>query len=66
VLTRHPLVLQSLAMGDRLMVTVASAAAAAGELVQALEGAGLTRVSAERASPNLEDLFVQIVRWQEE
>jgi ABC-2 type transport system ATP-binding protein len=65
VLAGHPLVLQSLAMGDRLMVTVESAAAASGELVQALEGAGLTRVSVEKASPNLEDLFVQIVRRQE-
>ncbi len=66
VLKGHPLVLQSLAMGDRLMLTVASAAQAAGPLREALEGAGLTGVSLGPAEPSLEDLFVQIVRRQEE
>jgi len=66
VLRRHPLVQQELAMGDRLMLTVAAAAQAAGPLAQALKQAGLTEVSVTPAEPNLEDLFVQIVRRQEE
>jgi ABC-2 type transport system ATP-binding protein len=66
VLRGHPLVLQSLAMGDRLMLTVKDAAAAAAPLTAALEGAGLTGVALSPAAPNLEDLFVQIVRRQEE
>ncbi len=66
VLGGHPVVLQSLAMGDRLMVTVKNAAEATPQLIQALEGAGLTQVSVAPAAPNLEDLFVQIVRRQEE
>lgn len=66
VLHRHPLVQQALAMGDRLMLTVAAAAQAAGPLAQALKQAGLTQVSVTPAEPNLEDLFVQIVRRQEE
>jgi ABC-2 type transport system ATP-binding protein len=65
VLSGHPLVRQSLAMGDHLMLTVESAAAAAGPLKEVLEGAGLTGVALAPASPNLEDLFVQIVRRQE-
>jgi ABC-2 type transport system ATP-binding protein len=66
VLRGHPLVLQSLAMGDRLMLTVQNAAAAAAPLKTALEAAGLTGVTLAPAAPNLEDLFVQIVRRQEE
>ncbi len=66
VLSGHPLVLQSLAMGDRLMITVENAAAATGPLRETLEEAGLSGVVLEPASPNLEDLFVQIVRRQEE
>jgi len=62
VLSTHPLVRQSLAMGDRLMVTVDNADAAMAPLREALEQAGLTGVSLERAAPNLEELFVQIVR----
>ena len=65
VLEVHPLVQQCLAMGDRLMLTVASRAQAAGPLKEALEAAGLTEVSISPAEPNLEDLFVQIVRRQE-
>ena len=44
------------------MLTVDDAAAAMGPLTEALEQAGLTEVSIEPANPNLEDLFVQIVR----
>jgi ABC-2 type transport system ATP-binding protein len=65
-LSDHPLVLLSLAMGDRLMITVRNAAEATGPLTEALESAGLTGVAIEPAAPNLEDLFVQIVRRQEE
>ncbi|MCX5893878.1 MAG: ABC transporter ATP-binding protein [Deltaproteobacteria bacterium] len=66
ILSGHPLVQQSLAMGDHLMLTVESAAQAAGPLTEALEQAGLSEVSVAPAEPNLEDLFVQIVRKQEE
>ncbi|MGA9753706.1 MAG: ABC transporter ATP-binding protein [Desulfobaccales bacterium] len=62
VLNANPLVHLSLAMGDRLMVTVDDAAAAMGPLQEVLEQAGLTEVSLARANPDLEDLFVQIVR----
>jgi len=62
VLATNPLVRLSLAMGDRLMITVDDAAAAVGPLTEALTQAGLTGVTMERANPNLEDLFVQIVR----
>jgi hypothetical protein len=52
-------------MGDRLMITVDDAAAAAAPLQKTLEEAGLTDISMERAAPNLEDLFVQVVRRDE-
>jgi ABC-2 type transport system ATP-binding protein len=66
VLTGHPLVRLTLAMGDRLMITVDAAAAAVRPLTEVLEKAGLTGVVLERATPNLEDLFVQVVRRAEE
>jgi ABC-2 type transport system ATP-binding protein len=66
ILNGHPLVLQSLVMGDRLMLTVASAAQASGPLTAALEQAGLGEVSVAPAEPDMEDLFVQIVTRQEE
>ncbi|MGB8992197.1 MAG: ABC transporter ATP-binding protein [Desulfobaccales bacterium] len=66
LLSRHPLVRGSLAMGDRLMITVDHADAAMGPLQAFLEQAGLTDVTLDRASPNLEELFVQIVRRGEE
>jgi len=65
ILGGHPLVLQCLAMGDRLMITVANADAATAPLTAALEGAGLSGVAMAPAAANLEDLFVQIVRRQE-
>jgi drug efflux transport system ATP-binding protein len=66
ILSGHPLVLQSLVMGDRLMLTVAAAAPASGPLAAALEQAGLREVSVTPAEPDLEDLFVQSVLRQEE
>jgi ABC-2 type transport system ATP-binding protein len=66
VLSDHPLVRSSMAMGDRVMITVDDAAAAVEPLKQVLEEAGLTDVSIERAAPNLEDLFVQVIRRDEE
>jgi len=65
ILSGHPLVLQSLVMGERLMLTVASAGEASGPLTAALKQAGLSEVSISPAEPNLEDLFVQIVERQE-
>jgi ABC-2 type transport system ATP-binding protein len=66
LLSGHPLVRQCLAMGERLMLTVASRAQAAGPLTELLQHAGLTEVYIAPAEPNLEDLFVQIVRRQGE
>jgi ABC-2 type transport system ATP-binding protein len=65
ILSGNSLVRLSLAMGDRLMITVDDAAAAVRPLTEFLEQAGLTGVSMERANPDLEDLFVQIVRREE-
>jgi len=65
VLAANPLVRLCLAMGDRLMITVVAAAAAVAPLTAALTQAGLTGVAMERANPDLEDLFVQIVRRDE-
>jgi drug efflux transport system ATP-binding protein len=62
VIEADPAARQVLAMGDRLMVTVADRAAAQKILAQALEEAGLGGVSLAPAEPTLEDLFVQIVR----
>lgn len=66
VLHDEPLARQVLAMGDRLMVTVTKAEEAAGPLGQALDRAGLGGVQINRAEPGLEDLFVQIIRREEE
>ncbi len=65
VLSDHSLVRLCLAMGDRLMITVDDAAAAVAPLRKILEEAGLTGVTLARAAPNLEDLFVQVVRRDE-
>jgi ABC-2 type transport system ATP-binding protein len=66
VLGSNPLVHGSLAMGDRLMLAVDNAATAMGAIKEALEQAGLTGVAIEPAQPTLEELFVQIVRREEE
>jgi ABC-2 type transport system ATP-binding protein len=66
ILAGQPLVQEILAMGDRLMVTVESAAAASGPIAETLKGvADLGEVSVSPAEPALEDLFVQLVRRQE-
>ncbi len=61
----QPVARQVLAMGDRLMVTVENAAQAAGPLKEALARAGVGEVQLNPAQPELEDLFVQIIRGQE-
>ncbi len=65
LLKGHPLVAGTLAMGDRLMVSVASAAQAAEPLAATLKDAGLTEIQLARAEPGLEEVFVQTVRRQE-
>jgi ABC-2 type transport system ATP-binding protein len=65
VLQDNPLVRGSLAMGDRLMLAVDTAAKAMGPIKEALEQAGLTGVAIAPAQPTLEELFVQIVRRDE-
>jgi ABC-2 type transport system ATP-binding protein len=64
--TGHPLVRQALAMGDRLMITVDNAAQAAGPLTKVLEDSGLKNISMAPAHPTLEDLFVQVMRREDE
>jgi ABC-2 type transport system ATP-binding protein len=66
LLDTHPLVRQALPMGDRLMVTVASAAAAGPPLTEALRAANLGEVFVTQVEPHLEDLFVQLVRREED
>lgn len=65
ILQEHPLVHQTLLMGDRLMLTVASGEAALGPLTQTLAAAGLSGLTLRLAGPSLEDVFVQVIRRQE-
>jgi ABC-2 type transport system ATP-binding protein len=60
-----PLAGQVLAMGDRLMVSVARAEEAGGPIREALREAGVKGVRLNAAEPGLEDLFVQIIRRQQ-
>jgi ABC-2 type transport system ATP-binding protein len=62
LLEGHPLAQQTLAMGDRLMVTVQSREAALAPIQQTLEGAGLAEIRVVPGEAGLEDLFVQLVR----
>jgi ABC-2 type transport system ATP-binding protein len=66
ILQGHPLVHQTLLMGDRLMITVASSRAAKEPLAQTLAAGGLADVSLKEASPALEDVFVQVIQRQDE
>ncbi len=56
---------QVLARGDRLLVTVDSAAAALQPFAEAIKGAGLSEVRIAPVEPGLEDLFVQMVEREE-
>uniref|UniRef100_A0A7V6A1A2 ABC transporter ATP-binding protein n=1 Tax=Desulfobacca acetoxidans TaxID=60893 RepID=A0A7V6A1A2_9BACT len=62
IIEADPAARQVLAMGDRLMVTVADRAAAQKILSDTLKKAGLDGVSLAPAEPTLEDLFVQVIR----
>jgi ABC-2 type transport system ATP-binding protein len=66
LLTGHSLARQVLATGDRLMVTVEDKEAALGPLEESLKEAGLTGIRIVPAEPTLEELFVQIVRREEQ
>jgi ABC-2 type transport system ATP-binding protein len=66
ILTGHPLVRQTLLMGDRLMITVDKSFTALRPLTQHLVEAGLTDISLQGATPGLEDVFVQVISRQEE
>lgn len=66
ILQGHPLVQQTLLMGDRLMITVASSRTALAPLAQTLAEAGLADISLKEASPGLEDVFVQVIQRQDE
>jgi ABC-2 type transport system ATP-binding protein len=65
ILAALPQVRQVLAMGDRLMVTVASREEALAPMTAALEAGGFAGVRIIPAEPALEELFVQIVRREE-
>ncbi|MGQ9921403.1 MAG: ABC transporter ATP-binding protein [Desulfobacca sp.] len=66
MLQGHPLVHQTLLMGDRLMITVASSRMALAPLAETLAEGGLTGVVLKEASPGLEDVFVQVIQRQAE
>ncbi len=61
----HPLVRQTLLMGDRLMITVDRSSMALRPLTQYLAEAGLTDMTLKVAEPGLEDVFVQVISRQE-
>lgn len=61
----HPLVLQSLARGDRLMITVQDRERAWPAIQETLAAAGVAQASMLPAQPSLEDLFVQIMAREE-
>jgi ABC-2 type transport system ATP-binding protein len=65
VLSVLPEVRQVLAVGDRLMTTVARREEALAPMSAALEAAGVGGVRIAPAEPALEELFVQIVRREE-
>lgn len=66
ILAALPEVRQLLAMGDRVMATVARRDEALAPMTAALEAGGLSGVRIVPAQPALEELFVQIVRRDEE
>jgi hypothetical protein len=53
-------------MGDRIVLTVDLAEQAVGLIEQTLRQAGVTAVQISETEPGLEDIFVQIMRRQEE
>jgi len=66
ILVTLPEVRQALAVGDRVMVTVARREEALSPMTAALEAGGLAGVRLTPAEPALEELFVQIVSRDEE
>lgn len=64
-LAGKPLVRQTLAMGDRVMITVDNASEAIAPLTKVLEDAGLNNIRIGPAHPTLEDLFVQVMGGSE-
>ena len=66
LITGHPLVRQTLLMGDRLMITVDQSFMALRPLKQHLADAGLTDITLKVAEPDLEDVFVQVISREEE
>jgi ABC-2 type transport system ATP-binding protein len=65
ILTGQPYLLQVLAMGDRIVVTVDRAETAMGLIEETLRQAGVTGVRISETEPGLEDIFVQVMRRQE-
>ncbi|MEW6386910.1 MAG: ABC transporter ATP-binding protein [Thermodesulfobacteriota bacterium] len=61
LLAGQPLVLQTLARGDSLRLTVANREEALPRLTAAFKGAGLPEMQITPAEPGLEDFFVQLV-----
>lgn len=61
ILTGHPLVRQVALVGDRLMITVAEGATAEPVLARHLAAAGVGDLTLRKATPGLEDVFVQVI-----
>ena len=59
LLRQHPLVKRAALFGDKLHVTVASAANAAPQVEQALRDAGLARGEIVTELPSMEDVFIE-------
>jgi ABC-2 type transport system ATP-binding protein len=65
ILAGQPYLRQALTMGDRMVLAVDRAEAAAGLIAQTLRQAGIAAVQISETEPELEDIFVQILRRQE-
>jgi ABC-2 type transport system ATP-binding protein len=65
VLRRHPLVRRAALFGDRLHLTVESAATAEGPVRDALRDAGFAVASIERIEPSMEDVFIERIAGSE-
>lgn len=65
-LQAHPLARQVLALGDRLLVTVVQIKQALDPIRETLAQAGVKEAQLGPAEPGLEDVFVQVIKRQQE
>jgi ABC-2 type transport system ATP-binding protein len=64
LIARHPMVRQTLVLGDRLLLNVDRASEAAAALKDALAATDFAGLSVSQVEPALEDVFVQLVRGE--